>query len=77
MNYDDGDADLSKYNLLHHFQLWFNESIFPCYENWKVTVGTKIRGKENTIWQAFCTYHSGRQGAQVCLEMFVHISFGR
>ena len=22
---------LNKYDLLHHFQLWFSESIFPCY----------------------------------------------
>ena len=41
---------LSKYDLLHHFQLWFSESIFPCHEDWKVIVRTKIREKENTIW---------------------------
>ena len=58
---------LNKYDLLH-FQLWFSESIFPCYENWKVIVRTKIREKENTIWQAFCTHHSAMQIAQVCLE---------
>ena len=59
---------LNKYDLLHHFQLWFSESIFPCYENWKAIVKTKSRGKDNTIWQAFCAHHSAMQIAQACLE---------
>ena len=40
----------------------------PRYENWKAIVRTKIREKENTIWQAFCTHHSGMQVVQVYLE---------
>ena len=63
----------SKYDLLHHFQLWFSQSIFFCYKNWKVIVITKIPEKENTNWQAFCTCHPGTQVAEAYLDnVFSH-----
>ena len=57
---------LIKYDLLHHFQLWFSESIFPCYENWNVRE-QKPRKREYHL-VSFCIHHSALQSAQVCLE---------
>ena len=37
---------LYKYNLFHYLELWFSESIFPTYTNWKTIVKTKILEKE-------------------------------
>ena len=33
---------LYKYNLFHYLELWFSESIFPTYTNWKTIVKTKL-----------------------------------
>ena len=37
---------LHKFNLIHNLELWFSESTFPTYTNWKTIVKTKILEKE-------------------------------
>ena len=37
---------LYKYNLFHYLALWFRDSIFSTYSNWKAIVKTKILEKE-------------------------------
>ena len=59
---------LHKYNLFHHLELWFRESIFPTYSNWKTIVKTKIREKEAYDWFRFCSDHPGMRVAQTFLE---------
>ena len=48
---------LYKYNLFHYLELWFSESIFPTYTNWKTIVKTKILEKEVDNWNLFCIHH--------------------
>ena len=45
---------LVKYDLFHHFESWYNSSIFPSYENWKIIVSDRIQVSENDAW-----LHSG------------------
>ena len=59
---------LCKYNLFHYLELWFNESIFPTYTNWKTIVKTKILEKEVDNWNLFCTHHPRMRVAQACSE---------
>ena len=44
---------LHKYNLFHYLELWYRESIFPTYSNWKTIVRTKILEKEADDWFCF------------------------
>ena len=37
---------LYKYNLFHYLELWFSESIFPTYTNWKIIVKLKLSKKK-------------------------------
>ena len=57
-----------KYNLFHYLELWFRESIFPTYSNWKTIVKTKILEKEAHDWFRFCSEHLSMRVAQACLE---------
>ena len=59
---------LHKYNLFHYLELWFRESIFPTYSNWKTIVTTKILEKEADDWFRFCSDHLSMRVAQACLE---------
>ena len=59
---------LHKYNLFHYLELWFRESIFPTYSNWKIIVKTKILEKEADDWFRFCSDHPSMRVAQTCLE---------
>ena len=59
---------LHKYNLFHYLELWFRESTFPTYSNWKTIVKTKILEKEADDWFRFCSDHPSMQVAQTCLE---------
>ena len=59
---------LYKYNLFHYLELWFSESIFPTYTNWKTTLKIKILGKEVHSWYLFCTHHPSMRVVQACLE---------
>ena len=57
-----------KYNLFHYLELWFSESIFPTFTNWKTIVKTKILEKEVDNWNLFCIHHPRMRVAQACLE---------
>ena len=57
-----------KYNLFHYLGLWFSESIFPTYTNWKTIVKTKILGRGVDNWYLFCIHHPSMRVAQACLE---------
>ena len=59
---------LHKYDLFHYLELWFRESIFPTYSNWKTIVKTKILKKEADDWFRFCSDQPSMQVAQTCLE---------
>ena len=59
---------LHKYNLFHYLELWFRESIFPTYSNWKTIVKTKILEKEADDWFRFCSDHPSMRVAQTCLQ---------
>ena len=59
---------LYKYNLFHYLELWFRESTFPTYSNWKTIVKTKILEKEADDWFRFCSDHPSMRVAQTCLE---------
>ena len=59
---------LHKYNLFHYLEVWFRESIFPTYSNWKTIVKTKILEKEADDWFRFCSDHPSMRVAQTCLE---------
>ena len=59
---------LYKYNLSHYHELWFSESIFPTYTNWKTIVKTKIIEKEVDNWYLFCIHHPSMRVAQACLK---------
>ena len=59
---------LYKYNLFHYLEVWFSESIFPTYTNWKTIVKTKILEKEVDSWYLFCIRHPSMRVAQACLE---------
>ena len=59
---------LYKYNLFHYLELWFSESIFPTYTNWKTIVKTKILEKEVDNCYPFCIHHPSKRVAQACLE---------
>ena len=59
---------LHKYNLFHYLELWFRESIFPTYSNWKTIVKAKILEKEADDWFRFCSDHPSMRVAQTCLE---------
>ena len=48
-------------------ELWFRESIFPKYTNWKTIVKTKIE-KEADDWFLFCSDHRSMRVAEECLE---------
>ena len=59
---------LHKYNLFHYLELWFRESTFPAYSNWKTIVKTKILEKEADDWFRFCSDDPSMRVAQTCLE---------
>ena len=59
---------LHKCNLFHYLELWFRESIFLTYSNWKTIVKTKILEKEADDWFRFCSDHPSMRVAQTCLE---------
>ena len=59
---------LHKYNLFHCLELWFRESTFPTYSNWKTIMKTKILEKEAADWFRFCSDHPSMRVAQTCLE---------
>ena len=59
---------LHKYNLFHYLELWFRESTFPTYSNWKTIVKIKILEKEADDWFHFCSDHPRMRVAQTCLE---------
>ena len=40
---------LYKYNLFQYLELWFSESIFPTYTNWKAITKTKILEQKQMI----------------------------
>ena len=61
-------VSLHKYNLFHYLELWFSQSIFPTYTNWKTVVKTKILEKEADDWYLFCTHHPSMRVAQACSE---------
>ena len=54
--------------LFHYLELWFRESTFPTYSNWKTIVKTKILEKEADDWFRFCSDHPSMRVAQTCLE---------
>ena len=60
---------LHKYNLFHYLELWFRESTFPTYSNWKTIVKTKILEKEADDWFRFCSDHPSMQVTQTCLAV--------
>ena len=59
---------LQKYNLFPYLGLWFRESTFPTYSNWKTIEKTKILEKEADDWFHFCSNHPSMRVAQTCLE---------
>ena len=59
---------LVKYDLFRHFELWYNSSIFPSYENWKRIVRDRIRVFENDAWLQFCDNHPDIHIIQTCFE---------
>ena len=59
---------LHKYNLFHCLELWFRESTFPTYSNWKTIVKTKVLEKEADVWFRFFSDHPSMRVAQTCLE---------
>ena len=59
---------LYKYNLFHYLEVWFSESIFSTYTNWKTIVKTKSLEKEVDNWYLFCIHHPSMRGAQACLK---------
>ena len=59
---------LYKYNLFHYLELWFNESSFLTYSNWKTIVKTTILEKEVNNWYLFYIHHPRMRVAQACLE---------
>ena len=67
---------LYKYNLFHYLELWFSESIFPIYTNWKTIVKTKILEKEVDNWNLFCIHHPRMRVVQTCLENILTINSG-
>ena len=70
-----GDS-LHKCNLFHYLELWFRESTFPTYSNWKTIVKTKIIEKEADDWFRFCSDHPSMRVAKTCLRTFPPISSG-
>ncbi len=59
---------LRKYDLFDYFKLWFHESAFPSYKDWKSLVKSKIREKEFTDWHLFCADHPSMQFAKACFD---------
>ena len=59
---------IHKYDLLNYFEVWFNSSSFPSYDNWKSIVKNKVRDRENRLWLEFCAGHPNMHVAQGCSE---------
>ena len=57
-----------KYDLLQHFESWYNSSTFPSYENWKIIVRDRIRVFENDAWLQLCDNHPDTHVIQTCFE---------
>ena len=45
---------LCKYNLFIYFETWFHNSVFPCYEEWKLIVYHEVRTSEMNKWTEYC-----------------------
>ena len=58
---------LHKFDLFHYFDEWFQNSIFPTYTSWKVTVKRKIMDYEENAWLSFVSDHPNFQMARSCL----------
>ena len=48
---------LNKYDLFNYFEIWFNSSTLPMYNNWKSTVKNKVRDLASRLWLEFCSGH--------------------
>ena len=48
---------LVKYNLFHYFELWYDNSTFPSYQNWEKIVRDKILAFESETWSQICEAH--------------------
>ena len=59
---------LNQYNLFYYLELWFRESIFATYMNWKTIVKTKVLEKEANDWFRLCSDHPSMRVAKACLE---------
>ena len=44
---------LHKFDLFLYFDEWFQNSIFPTYTSWKLTVKRKIKDYEENAWLSF------------------------
>ena len=56
-----------KFDLLHYFHGWFQNSIFPTYTSWKLTVKRKIKDYEENAWLSFVSDQPNFQMARSCL----------
>ena len=50
---------LNKYDLFYFFVLWFHDSTFLTYSNWKWIIKTKVRNFEDNAWVDYCVNHPG------------------
>ena len=58
---------LHKFDLFHYVDKWFQNSIFPTYTSWKLTVKCKIKDYEESAWLLFVSDHPNFQMARSCL----------
>ena len=54
--------------MICYFEIWFNSSTFPTYDNWKAIIKNKVRDWERRLWLEFCSGHPNMHVAQACLE---------
>ena len=59
---------LVKYKLFDYFESWYNNSTFPCYQNWKKIVRCKILAFESETWSQFCEAHPDIRVTQASFE---------
>ena len=67
---------LHKYNLFHYLELWFRESIFPTYSNWKTIMKAKSLKKRQMIGFVFVVTIQACEWLKHVLKTFPPISSG-
>ena len=66
---------LHKYGLFSYFDLWFSDSVFPTYSQWKSIVKTKIREFEKNTYKNFVIAYPSYRLVETCLDLVSYRRF--